>query len=108
VIVLVGEDTPDISVHRPQAIRKYAEGLRVPLVVWSADKHAENSEWGQARTVSSAGRLSKASRDVMRELQRQWIVWIEGRHLPSDIEIAPDSAGLQLAGTQPIQNLESQ
>jgi hypothetical protein len=48
--------------------------------------------------VSDQGSLNKASKRLLKELRRQWIVWVEGRHLPSDIELGPEVQGIRLAG----------
>jgi hypothetical protein len=100
VIVVVGEDTKDESLHSPQAMRQYAAALRVPLVVWSPTRRRIESDWGEVVPVSSSGAISKASRRVLKDLRRQWIVWIEGRHLPSEIEIRSGVEGIRLAGVE--------
>ena len=38
---------------------------------------------------------------LLRELDRQWIVWVEGNHMINRIELAPDVRGIRLAGVDP-------
>jgi hypothetical protein len=47
--------------------------------------------------ISNPGKLIKVSRRLMKDLDRQWVVWIEGRHLPSDIELQSNVTALRLA-----------
>jgi hypothetical protein len=100
VVVVVGEDVKDDSVHSPQAMRQYAAALRVPLVIWSPARRPIESDWGEVVPVSSSGAISRASRRVLKDLRRQWIVWVEGRHLPSEIEIRSGVEGIRLAGSE--------
>jgi hypothetical protein len=44
--------------------------------------------WGPPRVIESAGELVSAATDVRRELGRQRILWVEGRHLPQSLEVA--------------------
>jgi hypothetical protein len=100
VVVVIGEDERDDGVHSPQAMRQYAAALRVPLVVWSPARRRIESDWGEVVPVSSSGAISRASRRVLKDLRRQWIVWVEGRHLPSEIEIRSGIEGIRLAGAE--------
>ena len=43
-------------------------------------------------------KVKKASERLMKELFRQSIVWVEGRHLPSEIELDHSVWGYRLAG----------
>lgn len=98
VVLLLGEKDektePDASELRPAMSRTFLETLHVPFFVWS---FGERDDWGEARNVSSFPRFSDAIRDLDRALERQWIVWIDGRHLPQEIELSPDAEGLRIA-----------
>jgi hypothetical protein len=96
-VVLVLSGNPiDGGGYTPSAVREYLRVLRVPLTVWSIDGVAEGP-WGAASDISNLAKLNRASRDLMLDLDRQWVVWIEGRHLPNTIELASNPAGLRLA-----------
>jgi len=97
VLVLSGKLVDDSSYQTP-AVREYLRALRVPLVVWSTADDGAAGAWGEAADVSDQGSLGKASKRLLKELRRQWIVWVEGRHLPSDIELDPEVEGIRLAG----------
>jgi hypothetical protein len=97
VLVLSGNPVDD-SRFQPPAVREYLRALHVPLVVWSTAGDGTVGAWGEAAKVSDQGSLNKASKRLLKELRRQWIVWVEGRHLPSDIELAPEVQGIRLAG----------
>ncbi len=98
IVLVLSEDPVDDSNYQPPAVREYLRALRVPLVVWSIAGDGAAGEWGEAAEISDQGSLGKASKRLLKELRRQWIVWVEGRHLPSDIELDPEVEGIRLAG----------
>jgi hypothetical protein len=98
VVLVLSGDPVDDSRYQPQAVRDYLRSLRVPLVVWSTADDGAADVWGEAADVSGPGSLTKASNRLLKELERQWIVWVEGRHLPSDVELDPGVQGIRLAG----------
>ena len=97
VVLLLSENPVDNSHYQPSAVQEYLRALRVPLVVWSTTGNGAADGWGEAEDLSEPGSLTKASNRLLEELERQWIVWVEGRHLPSDIELAPEVQGIRLA-----------
>jgi hypothetical protein len=97
VLVLSGNPVDD-SQYQPPAVREYLSALRVPLAVWSTTGDQATGAWGENAEISDLGSLQKASKTLLKELERQWIVWVEGRHLPSDIELDPGVQGIRLAG----------
>jgi len=98
VVLVLSKDAVDYSRFRPQAVRDYLWALRVPLFVWTTEDKGLTGDWGEARRVSTLGSLGKASRRVLKNLKRQRIVWIEGRHLPNDIELDRRATRFRLAG----------
>ncbi len=97
VLVLSGNPVDD-SHYQPPEVREYLRALRVPLAVWSTTGDQATGAWGENAEISDLGSLQKASKTLLKELERQWIVWVEGRHLPSDIELDPGVQGIRLAG----------
>jgi hypothetical protein len=97
VVLVIGEDVVDHSGYRPQAVREYLRALRVPLVVWSTTRHGPPGPWGEAEAATSLGTIDKASSRLLKDLGRQWIVWVEGSHLPHAIELAENEKGIRLA-----------
>jgi len=97
-VVLVLSDRPsDEGIYDAAAVRDYLRALHVPLAVWSVERGAEDGAWGPVADISDLGKLTRVSRRMMKGVERQWVVWIEGRLLPSAIELAPNSIGLELA-----------
>jgi hypothetical protein len=98
VVLVLGEDAVDESRHRPAVVREFLRSLRVPLVVWSPARRSPSDPWGEAENVIGIGGLSQASRRLLKGLRKQWIVWVEGRYLPHEIELADNDKGIRLAG----------
>jgi hypothetical protein len=97
MVVLVLSGNPiDGGRSAASAIREYLRVLHVPLTVWSIDGAGEGP-WGAASDISNLAKLNKVSRELMNELDRQWVVWVEGRHLPNAIELSSNPSGLRLA-----------
>ena len=66
----------------------------MPLYVWAVGprkKTAAFSEWGEVETVTSLRDLQRAVRRVEKDLDRQRILWVDGRHLPQELELAGDA-----------------
>ena len=73
-------------------VRRYLAAIRVPLYVWSLRPPpypAEVAAWGEVEDTSNLSRLRKAHERLTRDLASQHIVWLDGRHLPQSIALAP-------------------
>jgi hypothetical protein len=99
VVLLHGGSASEGS-YSPEAVRSYLEQLRVPLVVWSTrlPTAAMRREWGDVSFIDSRGGLTEAWMDLLADLDRQRIVWVEGHHLPSTLEVA--GGEVRLAGVE--------
>ncbi len=118
VVLVLGENPVDASRFRLPAVRRYLSRLRVPLRVWSVREPASDvyrpgraqpsegkprlaaAELGEVVEISSIKQLKAALGDLRQELDAQRIVWVEGHHLPQQIEIASTAAGVRWAGDQ--------
>jgi hypothetical protein len=98
VVLVIGAGSPDYSWYRPRAVREYLRTLRVPLVVWSVEENPSTDPWGLSEEITGVGSLEKAARRLLESLEKQWIVWVEGRHLPYEIEVVDNELGVRLAG----------
>ena len=97
-VVLVRGQAGDASRCRPGPVRRYLERVRVPLHVWSLTPAAmEASEWGATEDVSSYWKLRGAVAKLKEDLEQQWIVWVEGRYLPQDVELTARASGVEMA-----------
>ncbi len=96
LLVLTGS-APDLSTYKPAVVRRYLEILRVPLFVWSLDAEASGeSPWGSVDAVGTSRGLRAAYSRLRESLDSQAIVWVEGRYLPQEIELAPSASGVEL------------
>jgi hypothetical protein len=101
VVVVIGPDPEDASLSNPATVRQYLASIRVPLFIWSVVKPVETNAsplaaWGTIEDVSTVPRLRAAVADLRDELESQWIVWVEGTHLPQSIMLGPGEAELEL------------
>jgi hypothetical protein len=97
VLLLLGERDADSSRLTPAAARGYLASLRVPLHVWRLAAAASGDDPWASRPVSSPRQLQAALRDLSDDLASQRIAWLEGAHLPHEIEIEAAWGGNSLA-----------
>lgn len=95
VVLLLGPRRVDSARLEPAQVRGYLEALRVPLHVWSThSKEWQGDGWGEVEDVSTIWKLARATRKLRRALEQQRIVWLEGEHLPQQIEVgSPPPSG---------------
>ena len=118
VVVLTADPNfPDDSLYGPSQIRSLLAELGVPLFVWYIGHGDPNavSDWGPARfaapSIGDAGSMEGEPggghlralefefTQVARTLDRQRIVWIRGRHLPTEISLRPAAEGVRLVSS---------
>lgn len=88
VLLVIDPSTPDASAFTARQAAQYLSAMRVPLEVWTAgDPEAVRRVWGAARDVSRPRLLRAAVRELQSRLDRQLVMWLEGRLLPSEIEL---------------------
>lgn len=92
-VLLVLGKTGDQSRYTPAAAGRYLAGLGVPLHVWNLDDSSSPGVWGDAGNVSD---MRAGFPRLKEDLDRQLIVWVEGKHLVREIKLAPDAEGLEL------------
>jgi hypothetical protein len=98
-VVLVVDDSRDASLYDPAAVRRYLSAIRVPLFVWTLNEAAARRKaWGETAIIHDTVSLERAFHKVRTALERQRIVWIEGRHLPQSIRLSPKARGVAIAG----------
>lgn len=98
VVLVLGDHADQDSRLEPAMVRRYLGQLGVPLLVWSASGEDPESQrsWGEVIDVHTLGRLERAVEDLDRLLDRQRIVWLDGRHLPQRIELAVTGKEMRL------------
>ncbi len=95
-VVIVPGSRPDADASiSPAQVRRYLERLAVPLVVWNPEaKPAQHlAAWGEVMNVGSLKQLAAAFEELSAQLDQQWIVWLDGRHLPQAIELSASAEG---------------
>ena len=101
VILVTSHHAKDLSRFDAAEVRRYLSELRVPLVVWAPFKWKEDAPrpWGPVLETTSPSRMTQAVNELQKFLARQAVVWVEGLHLPQQIELSSAAAGrLELAG----------
>ncbi len=95
VLIVGGQDgAVDPSLFLPATVRCYLDAIGVPLFVWSVGRPGRAIEaWGDAQNVALPWELRHAYDRLERELLSQQIVWLQGRHLPQAITLAPGAGG---------------
>jgi hypothetical protein len=99
-VVLLTSDRPeDQGRFRAVDVRGYLQAMSVPLAVWRSTKSGEtlNAVWGASSRVTTVARLEKEVLHLVRNLERQRIVWLGGDHLPQSISLSPTARGVRLA-----------
>jgi len=90
VVLLLSESPRDASQFSPRAVRRYLSALQVPLHVWSVAKRVSpevEAAWGDVESVYQRRRFERAARKLADSVDAQRIVWLEGLHLPQEIEL---------------------
>lgn len=98
-VLLILSDKPDVAGQLQVAqTRRYLERLKVPLFFWTPQGRPspELADWGEPVDVSSLGKLTLAFSKLVEELDRQWIVWLDGTYLPQEITLAPVAEGITM------------
>ena len=99
VVLVLGPSAKDDSLVTAEETARFLGRIGVPLHVWSIGEapSPEASRWPAPRTIASAADLDDAVRDLTAAAARQRIVWVEGSHLPQDVELGPLAKGIRLA-----------
>lgn len=101
VVLILGSDPEDKSDFRPGEARRFLERLGVPLLVWSvapAGADPRFGSWGEMADVSTLVHFGKAVEQLEDLLERERLVWVEGRHLPQNVAVAARPEFVPLAG----------
>lgn len=99
VIVLLPSAEPATDELAPGVVLDYLADLRVPVRVWDPEpKGSPGAEaWGDSVRVGTLKDLAAAFEELLEDLDRQSVVWLEGRRLPQAVELAPDVEGWEMA-----------
>lgn len=101
VVAVLGEAGRAADAPAIRDARTYLGTIGVPLFAWSPFRQvarSRESPWGPILDVSLPGGLADADNRLQKELALQQVAWIEGDWLPTEVALAPDAAGVVLAG----------
>ncbi|HEX3581803.1 MAG TPA: hypothetical protein VH087_08570 [Thermoanaerobaculia bacterium] len=93
-VVLLLDESPDLSLHSPEVVRRYLDRLGVPLFVWSIGKFPSRG-WGNVVDITSRYNLTTAVDAVKDALSKQRIVWVATDPLASLRIEGNDRCGLK-------------
>ena len=93
VLLVLAEPWEEESRLKLADVRAYMQHLNVPLVVWViGDQAIPTIEGTEVERATSFRQLQKAKKRLSEELDLQRIVWLEGRHLPTSIQVSATAA----------------
>ncbi|MCP4656611.1 MAG: hypothetical protein GY856_14455 [bacterium] len=103
VVLVPSPRPPDVEELTPKRVLRYLDRLGVPVFVWEPGSRPSPhlAAWGEVRTVGSLDKLAVAFAELRDHLARQWIVWLDGRHLPQDVTLAPEVEDFTLLRRRP-------
>ncbi len=101
VVLVLAETSQDAgSRFDPATVRAFLRHLQVPLVVWRVGPNdAFHQDWGPGESFRSVRGLEEAVSKLQQVLDRQYVVWLRGAHLPNSIRPAAGVDFLDLAGS---------
>lgn len=96
VVLLLGQAVQDVSDFDAGIARRYLSRIRVPFYVWrvSPGELAEDGAWPGALDASTIEGMGRAFATLREDLASQRVVWLEGRVLPSDVDVTPEARGI--------------
>ncbi len=102
VVLLLGAGGDDDRFSAAEA-RRFLDQLQVPLFVLRCGEGEPSSQWRPDAVISAAASsayagVERAFEPVRAHLKSQRIVWLEGRHLPQEIELSPEVERVRLVG----------
>ncbi len=99
VVLILGPGAKDEGLLEANEARSFLTRLGVPLQVWSAGrKHSREAvRWRAQRVMSDTWEVEGAVHELLEATIRQRIAWVEGSHLPQDVELGPLAKGIRLA-----------
>lgn len=87
VVLVLGEGKPEEHSARSAAeVRAFLEMLQVPVVVWSGGRGIRPAgEWPEGTPIPTLIQVKQAVHKLELLLDKQVVVWLTGRHLPSQV-----------------------
>lgn len=102
LVLITGPELSDSSRFAATTVRDYLRQLHIPFRVWSPRASEVSPKWGPVEDISSPAELFRSIRSLRSLLDEQVVVWVEGRHLPQEVQIganAPEFLQLMSRGS---------
>lgn len=106
VLLILAGDGEDHSKISAEIASGYLRAVGVPLVVWNLGSETSSKEWEGVVALGDPsspqkllGQIGRAVTELQKNLRKQRVVWLEGRHLPQRIELGTGARGIRLAGS---------
>ena len=99
VILMLGQGAEPTAGLSPQTILRYLESIHVPVLIWAPTrKPLKKLGLAKARNayVSSQG-LGSVVAKASTWVDSQTVVWLEGVHLPTEVELVADRKNVRFA-----------
>ncbi len=93
LLLFAGSDEQDHSRYSPEQVRSYLARLNVPLRIWSPEPEKVAGGWGEVESIATRARLERAMRELRSFLDQQIVVWVEGAHLPQQLQLTAAAEG---------------
>jgi hypothetical protein len=103
IVLLPSFDPPGEDALTPAQVRRYLDRLGVRLFVWNpkSSSRPHIDAWGEVKKVGAFELLEDAYAELTDFLERQSIVWLDGRHLPQDVDLSSAAQGFTLLSREP-------
>ncbi len=101
VVLITSGEAEDTSHFPVDVVRGFLRHVHVPLVVWTPSKKVAKSgagAWGEAEGIPTLQNLAPVIGHLSDVIRGQAVVWLEGSHLPHQIEISEAAKGVRFAG----------
>lgn len=99
VVLMVGRQAGDDCLLTFEQSARYLESVRVPLFIWARDNRTLEALGipKSERTFTDKYGLRELVRALSEELSSQTVIWLQGRHLPTEVELSTKAApGVEL------------
>lgn len=99
VVLVLGPDAKEEGLLAADEAVRFLNRIGVPLEVWSVGKRhsREAIKWKPRRLIREELEFFGAVGELLKAVDGQRIVWVEGSHLPQDVTVTPLARGIGLA-----------
>ncbi|MDX1382807.1 MAG: hypothetical protein R3190_04130 [Thermoanaerobaculia bacterium] len=95
-VILISAGEAAAGDLEPENVRSFLEVLHVPFYYWRVEARLPQDPWGRSSPVYGREQLNQAIARLRRDLDRQFVVWLDGIHMPQRIELV--GAGVDRLG----------